>query len=211
MRSFVVSLAFLIVIIVSVKGQTTTTQTATATVLTEADRKFLLDNLNRTKAEIIQETKDLTKAQWNFKESTDRWSINQVVEHIAIWELLILREISQALVTNPDPNFAYATPDSVFLNGPKSSEKRNALEYTKPFSFAVPLGNNEGQHNVTWFLTMRNESIEYLKAETKNIRLHYDYCTGMSVYQYYLMIFGHTDRHLIQIRKVKAHRNYPKK
>ena len=51
---------------------------------TEADRKFLLDNLTRSKQEIIDETKNLTQAQWNFKESPDRWNINQIVEHIAL-------------------------------------------------------------------------------------------------------------------------------
>ncbi|MFN9862088.1 MAG: hypothetical protein ACK55U_01650 [Bacteroidota bacterium] len=30
----------------------------------------------------------------------------------------------------------------------------------------------EGKNNVTWLITMRNESIEYLKTETKNIRVH---------------------------------------
>lgn len=57
---------------------------------------------------------------------------------------------------------------------------------------------------------MRNESVDYLKKETKNIRVQYDYCSGANVHQYYLMIFSHTDRHLRQLRKVKAHPKYPK-
>ena len=57
---------------------------------------------------------------------------------------------------------------------------------------------------------MRNESIEYLKNENKNIRLQYDYGSGVNVHQYYIMIFSHTDRHLRQLKKVKAHPNYPK-
>jgi hypothetical protein len=184
-------------------------QTPPSPVWTEADRKYLLDNLIRSKQEIIDETKNLTKAQWNFKESPDRWSINQVVEHIAIWELLFMRDISGALAMNPDPAFVNYAPDSVFVQDPKGAQK-NAMEFTKPFSFAVPLGNNEGKNNVTWLTTMRNESIEYLKKETKNIRLQYDYCSGVNVHQYYMMIFGHTDRHLRQIRKVKEHAKYPK-
>jgi hypothetical protein len=180
-------------------------------VWTEADRKYLLDNLTRTKQEILDETKNLTKEQWNFKESPDRWSINQVVEHIDIWELLFMHEVSRALSMRPDSIFSYYGPDSVFTDqDPKGLKKNNALEYTKPFSFTIPLGNNEGKNNVTWFITMRNESIDYLKKETKNIRLQYDYSSGTNVHQYYIMIFSHTDTHLRQIRKVKAHVNYPK-
>ncbi|MCA4897760.1 MAG: DinB family protein [Bacteroidota bacterium] len=64
------------------QAQTTSEKTVPVPVWTEADRKFLLDNLTRTKEELISETKNLTKQQWNFKESPDRWSINQIVEHL---------------------------------------------------------------------------------------------------------------------------------
>ncbi|MDZ7649835.1 MAG: hypothetical protein U5K54_23340 [Cytophagales bacterium] len=54
------------------KGQTTKEGPSKVPVWTEADRKYLVDNLIRSKEEIIAETKNLTKAQWNFKESPDR-------------------------------------------------------------------------------------------------------------------------------------------
>jgi len=208
MKTSLVTLLFIFGALILSKGQMKIDQSSTVPEWTEADRKYLLDNLNRSKQEIIDETKNLTKEQWDFKESPDRWNIKQIVEHIGIWELLFMNEISRALARAPDPAFAHQIPDSLFLgNGEK---KNNALEYTKPFSFAVPLGNNEGKNNVTWLTTMRNESIEYLKTETKNIRLQYDYCAGPNVHQYFIMIFGHTDRHLRQLRKVKAHPYYPK-
>ena len=69
----------------------------------EDNRKYLIDNLSRTRDSIISETKNLSQAQWNFKESPDRWSINQIVEHLVIWEVLLQREISQALVAGPRP------------------------------------------------------------------------------------------------------------
>jgi hypothetical protein len=210
MKSFVTTLTFVFGLLILCNAQTKTDQSSSAPAWTEADRKYLLDNLTRSKEEIIKETKDLTKQQWNFKESPDRWNINQIVEHIALWEILFMHEISRALAMEPNPTFAYA-PDSLFVDrDPKGLKKNNAMDYTKPFSFAVPLGNNEGKNNVTWLTTMRNESIDYLKKETKNIRLQYDYCAGSNVHQYYMMIFSHTDRHLRQIRKVKAHPNYPK-
>ncbi|MEO5980045.1 MAG: DinB family protein [Chryseolinea sp.] len=189
------------------KGQTKSDETSKVPVWTEADRKYLLDNLIRSKEEIIAETKNLITEQWNFKESPERWNINQIVEHIALWEILFMHEISRALATEPNPTFAY-DPDSVFLV--QDLKGLNAMDYTKPFSFAIPLGNNEGKANVIWLTTMRNESIDYLKKETKNIKLQYDNCGGANVHQYYLAIFSHTDRHLRQIKKAKTHPKYPK-
>ena len=54
-------------------------------VWTDTDRRYLLDNLARSRDELIKETKGLTDKQWNFKESPDRWSIKEVTEHICIW------------------------------------------------------------------------------------------------------------------------------
>src|SRR5258706_15099988 len=84
---------------------------------TEADRKYLLENLIRSRDELIKETEGLSKKQWTFKKSPDRWSINEVVEHLAIYELLFDREIGQVLATKPQPEFnKTAKPDSSFFN-----------------------------------------------------------------------------------------------
>jgi hypothetical protein len=211
MKPILATLIFVCTLLTIGRGQDQTDKLGSAPAWTEEDRKYLFDNLTRTKEAITAETKKLTKEQWNFKESPDRWSINQIVEHIAIWELLFMHEISQALAREPDPNFANIISDSVFYDlDPNGLKKKNAMEYTKPFSFAIPLGNNEGKNNVIWLTTMRNESIDFLEKEKKNIRLQYDYCSGVNVHQYYLMIIRHSGRHLRQIRKVKEHPNYPK-
>src|SRR5258705_7721199 len=134
MKSFLVALTFVLGCFISGQGQITADQPSAAPQWTEADRKYLLDNLVRSKQEIMEETKNLTREQWTFKESPDRWSINQIVEHIALWEILFTHEISKALAREPDPSFAHFGPDSVFLDqDPKGLKKNNALEYTKHF------------------------------------------------------------------------------
>lgn len=191
-------------------GQTNTDKPSATRVWTEADRKYLLDNLIRSKEEIIAETKNLTKEQWNFKESPYRWSINQIIEHICLWELIQMNEISVALQMGPMPDFPQHLPDSIFINkDPKRLHKNITTDYTKPFTYGVPLGNNEGKNNIIWFTTMRNESIDYLKKTNDNIRIHY-ICFGPNIHQRYMMFFQHSFRHLGQIREVKTHPKYPK-
>jgi hypothetical protein len=187
-------------------GQATTT-TPASPVWTEADRKYLLDNLVRTQKELVEETKNLTKKQWNFKESADRWSVNQIVEHLDRYELIFMHEISVALQMGPIPDYPQHLPDSLFLG--KSPDNLNTTDFTKPFTISVPLGNNEGPANMTWFNKMHDEYIDYLKTTQQNLRVHY-ILYGGDVHQKFMSIFAHTDRHLRQIRKVKAHANYPK-
>lgn len=191
-------------------GQETADQSSTVPVWTEADRKYLLDNLIRTKQELIDETKDLTKKQWNFKESPDRWNINQIVEHIDRYELIFMYEISVALQMGPIPNFPQHLSDSLFVDqDPLDLKKNNTTDFTKPFTISAPLGNNEGVDNMIWFNKMRDESIAYLKSASQNIRLHY-INFGPDMHQKFMMIFTHTDRHLRQIKRIKEHSNYPK-
>ena len=178
---------------------------------TEDDRKYLLENLVRSKEDLLKETKGLTKEQWSFKESPDRWSINQVVEHISIWEMLLDHDISRALGDGLKPDlYKTAKPDSIFLKFIMEEKPHISTEYTKPFTYTVPMGINEGANNLAWFLKLRNESIEYIKTAKEDLR-SYNLKTGSpTIHQRYITLFGHCDRHLRQIRKIKQHPSYPK-
>lgn len=178
---------------------------------TEADRKYLIDNLVKTRDSIIKETQNLTEQQWNFKESADRWSINEVIEHLAIWELLLDREVSQALVSGTQPELVKnAKPDSSILIFLMEDNPHITTDYTRPFTFTVPMGLNNGKNNLAWFLKMRNESLQYLDSTSQDLRCYFLRPGRGSIHQVYITIFAHTDRHLKQIRKVKADAKYPR-
>ncbi len=178
---------------------------------TETDRKYLMDNLARTKELILQETKNLTPQQWDFKEAPDRWSIKEVVEHLAIWELLFQREISQALAAGPQPELAEtAKSDSTYLGFILEEKPHITVDYTKPFTYTVPMGINEGKNGVAWFVKMRNESEAFVKSTTEDLRTYYSKPGRPNIHQVYIYVFGHTDRHLRQIAKIKQNPAYPK-
>jgi len=177
---------------------------------TEADRKYLVENLTRSRDELIKETSKLSKAQWTFKESPDRWSINEIVEHIAIWELLMTHEISRQLAPGPQPLLGVnVAPDSVVLGFIMEEEKHISTDYTKPFTYTLPMGLNDLKNNMAWLLKMRNESIDFVSKTPDDLRVYYLQGRPRNTHQTYITLFGHTDRHLRQIRKVKQHPNYP--
>jgi hypothetical protein len=176
------------------------------------DRKYLVENLSRTRDSIIKETKNLSQAQWNFKESPGRWSINQVVEHLAYWELLLQREVTQALVAGARPELSDdKRTDSSVISFLMEEKPHISTEYTKPFTYTVPLGLNQGENNVAWFLKMRNESIGFVDSTASNLRVYFLRQGRGNVHQVLITIFAHTDRHLRQIRRVKSDPGYPKK
>ena len=204
-------LAILCLIIAKVNlAQSSAVVTKTA-LWTKSDRTYLADNLSRSLNELATETGKLTLEQWNFKESSDRWSIAQIVEHIGIWELLMQREISQALAQGPKPELNnQAKPDSLVLMFIMEQKKHYTNEYTQPFTFAQPLGEMGGEVALKWVTKLRKESIDFVNTTDKDLRLYSQMNSRGTVHQVYITTFGHMDRHLRQIRKVKQHPNFPK-
>ncbi|GAC1420406.1 MAG: hypothetical protein NVS1B13_25660 [Flavisolibacter sp.] len=177
----------------------------------EADRKYLHENLIRTRELALNETKNLSREQWNFKETPNRWSINQIIEHLAIWELLFQREISSARAAGPHPEMNNsAKPDSMILGFIMDEHPHVTTDFTKPFSFSVPMGINTGENNLKWLLKLRNESINYVDSTRENLREYYLKAGRPNIHQVFINSFGHVDRHLRQIKKLKQNKNYPK-
>jgi hypothetical protein len=209
MNSSILTVALLFGVFFSISGQTRETSPSTTPIWTEEDRHYLLENLNRSKKELLDATENLTEDQWNFKESPDAWSISQIVEHIGLYELIFTNDIAVAFQIGPLPEFPHYAPDSVFLDqDPFDLKKNTTTDYTQPFTYTVPLGNNPGSNNVIWVTKMRQEIIDFVTATDKNLRIFY-INFGPNVHQKCIMIFTHNDRHLRQITRVKSHPDYP--
>lgn len=180
-------------------------------VWTEADRQFLLVNMKQSRDELVRETAGLSAAQWDFKESADRWSIRQITEHIAFWELILQREISVGIAMGADSGWQSRTqPDSGFISFIFEEKKHLSNDYTWPFTFSQPLGLNTGEHNLAWFLKMRNEGIDYLASAKEDLRRYFVASKSSNLHQRFITTYGHCARHLRQIQKVKQHPAFPR-
>lgn len=182
-----------------------------AAIWTESDRAFLLAHLNDSKEALIKEIKGLSDAQWDFREEPGRWSIREITEHIAFWELILQREISVGLNIGPLEDWKSMTQeDSVFIGFIYEEKKHLSNDYTWPFTFSQPLGKNTGDNNVAWFLKMRNEAIEYLKTAKEDLRKYFVASKSSNIHQRFITTYGHCDRHVRQIQKVKQHPRFPR-
>ena len=178
---------------------------------TDADRKYLSENLLRTKNLLIKETEHLSNAQWNFKEDPKRWSIKGIIEHLGIWELLFDREISMALNGGEQPELSKLSgPDSNVVRFIMEENPHVTTDFTKPFTYTVPMEINSGSNNMQWWMKMRNESIGFVDSTGRNLRLYFQKAGRLNIHQTYINVFGHVDRHLRQIKKIKENKNYPK-
>src|SRR2546423_1511208 len=74
---------------------------ARAQEVTQADKERALQYLESTKEGVLDATKGLSEAQWNFKAAPDRWSVAQVMEHIAASEDFIRGMLKDKVMVAP--------------------------------------------------------------------------------------------------------------
>jgi hypothetical protein len=180
--------------------------------VSQADKDRALAYLESTKKGVVDATKGLSDAQWNFKPAPDRWSIAEVMEHLAAAEDMIRGMDQEQVMKTPaipprDPAELQKIDAGVMAQVPDRSHKIAAPEPLKPTNrFGSPA--DAEKH----FVESRAVTEEYLKT-TPDLRAHAtDSPMGVKLdgYEWVLLIAAHSERHTKQMLEVKADPNFPK-
>jgi hypothetical protein len=186
---------------------------ARAQEVSQADKDRALAYLESTKKGVVEATKGLSDAQWNFKPGPDRWSVAEVMEHLAAAEDLLRGMTQENVMKTPaipprDAAELKKIDDSVVAMVPDRTHKVEAPEPLRPTNrFGSPA---EAEKH---FLESRATTEEYLKS-APDLRAHaVDSPMGMKLdgVEWILLIAGHSERHTKQMLEVKADPNFPKK
>src|SRR3989454_12429735 len=108
---------------------------ASAQEVTQAEKERALQYLETTKKGVLEATKGLPEAQWNFKPAPDRWSVAEVTEHIAAAEVFLRGMITEKVMNappRPEGEDVKAIDDFVLVAIPDRSHKAQAPEPLKP-------------------------------------------------------------------------------
>jgi DinB superfamily len=183
---------------------------ASAQEVTRADKERALQYLESTKKDVLEATKGLSEAQWNFRPAPDRWSVAQVMEHVAASEDFIRDNLlkEKVMVSPPGPpeRDATKTDQAVVAVVPDRTRKAQAPEPLVPSNrFGSPDGS------VKHFVGSRATTEQFLKTTT-GLRDHVmDGPVGkMDGFEFVLFIAAHCERHTRQIKEVKVDPNFPK-
>ena len=187
------------------------TASARAQDVSQADKDRALQYLESTKKGVLDATKGLSDAQWNFKPAPDRWSVAELIEHLAAAEDMLRGVAQEQVMKSPAVPIRTAEEikkgDEIVLTMvPDRSIKRQAPEPLKPTNrFGSPAAAQKH------FLESRATTEEYLK-NTPGLRAHLgDSPLGkLDAYEFVLFTAAHSERHTKQMLEVKADPNFPK-
>ncbi len=173
------------------------------------DKQTVLDQYRRTQKEVNDETANLSGAQWNFRETPERWNVGQVLEHLNMWQLVTLENVRYTLYLGPHPELVQSVPsDSV-----NASFIYEEGAHVSP-DFTVPTGLIPDVNNLKIFNLKCDEIIQGIEANGGDLRTFIRLGKegqNRNLAQMYIIQYGHVDRHLRQIRKIKADAKFPQK
>jgi hypothetical protein len=177
--------------------------------LSAEDRAAGLAHLEKTRAAVLAAAEGLSETQLNFKSAPEKWSVAQVLEHIASAEDMLLGLVTGQVLKAPPPaeGTDFKATDALILKAiPDRSQKRTAPEPLIPTN-----RYGSSAEALKHFGESRAKTIALMK-DTPDLRAHAaDSPLGkLDAYQWLLFISAHTERHTKQLLEVKADVNFPK-
>jgi hypothetical protein len=173
--------------------------------ISAGDRQRLLAHLEMTESWIASELQGLSDAQLRFRMTPETWSITDVVEHLAIAEPQYWQRVQDSMKQPPNTQKLDSTDSAILWYGIDRTNRATTGEARRPSGKVADVKEPLGR-----FHTLRAAMKEYARTTTDDLRSRKLLEGNMDVYQWFLMISTHSQRHILQIREIKAHSNYPK-
>lgn len=180
--------------------------------MTQGDRDFAVSAMHATRKLFLDSVAGLSPAQLKWKPSAEVWSVMEVAEHIAVSDEQIPKLAVKAMGAPPAPEKRKANAreeDAKIL----AAVARRDQKAKAPAEF-VPSGRYQDLAALTAaFKASRDSNIAYVRETRDELRSHFvagplGEIDGLQVY---LLMAGHTERHVKQIREVMGMAGFPKK
>jgi hypothetical protein len=172
--------------------------------ISAADRQRVLAHFEMTEAWLVSELQGLSDAQLTFRMTPESWSIKDVVEHLAIAEPQYWTQLQESL-QQPVGYKSEATDAAILWYGIDRTNRSTTGEARVPKGQFASVTDS-----LASFRKLRAAMTAFAADTQEDLRGRQLKGGKMDVYQWLLMISTHSQRHIMQIREIKAHGSYPK-
>lgn len=173
--------------------------------LSEGDRQRLIAHLEMTESWLVSEVDGLSTAQLTFRMSPQTWSVIDVVEHLAVAEPQYWQRVLDSMKQPASTDKPEATDAAILWYGIDRTQRTTTGEARVPTGRWTDIRAALGEVR-----KLRATMREYAKTTAEDLRSRKLLEGNMDVYQWFLMISTHSQRHILQIREIKADPDFPK-
>lgn len=193
-------------------GLSFSTPFLTGTPITDTERKHALEQLELSRQSLLTELEGLSPAQLNFKPAADKWSIAEITEHIGLAEMGIGQIVQQTLATPADSlrrKEIKVTDEKIRKILTNRRGKAQSPEMIKPTGRFTNM-----EMAINFFSNARKNNMALVQSTQEDLRNRYwqHPATGViDLYQTILLMSAHCERHIAQIKEIKAASDFPAK
>jgi DinB superfamily len=172
--------------------------------MTDGERERLLAHLEMTESWLVSEVSGLSDEQLRFRRAPDTWNIMDVVEHLTVAEPQYWKHLQDSTQQPETTVKAEATDAGILWYGIDRTDRQKTGEAR------VPQGRwNDVKDSLGEFRKLRATMRNYATTTQDGLRSRRLIDGNMDVYQWFLMISAHAQRHILQIREIKADSRFP--
>jgi uncharacterized damage-inducible protein DinB len=173
--------------------------------ITDQERQNLLSHMALTSSWLIDEVSGLSEAQTEFRPKPEAWSIAQVLEHLVVVAPIYWDDLQTALKQPAAGERSRMTDANVLWYGIDRTYHEQA----------IPTERAPGKlHDIHAGLEMYRKHHErlrqFIETTRDDLRAHIVKRQGSDAYQWALLISTHEQRHILQIREIKADPKFPR-
>jgi hypothetical protein len=180
--------------------------TVQAEPMSRIDRERLVAHLEMTGSWLPDEVASLSKAQLHYRPAPEKWTVAEVVQHLVIAEPGYWKLLQDGLQRPPDKSQQKATDADVLWYGIDRTRHEKTPARQDPKGQDVQISDALGAYG-----QMHAKMLEYARTTQDDLRGHTVPEWRVDAYQCLLEISTHEQRHILQIREIKASPGFPKK
>ena len=195
MRRVIVGVILLIPLCSGVSG---------AAPLTGAERQRLVSHLEMTAGWLNDEVSALSPAQLSFRRAPGSWTILEVLDHLNVTGNIYWVDL-QAAVKAPTGRKTTMTDVDLLWYGIDRTNREQAIPSE------IPKGLSDIKAGLDAYRAHHARLLEYVRTTQDDLRAHYVERQRCDAYQWALLISTHEQRHVLQIREIKADPRFPPK
>jgi hypothetical protein len=179
---------------------------AAAAPMTRLERQHLVAHLEMTGSWLIDEVTGLTPAQLQFRPAPGAWSILEVVEHLVVAEPIYWQDLRKAMQGRASSQTRPGRDEDVLWYGIDRSQRQKAIAPEDSKGQLRDLGAG-----LEVLRKLHAQMLQYVRTTEEDLRSHIVERERSDAYQWLLLISTHEQRHILQIREIKADPKFPKK
>jgi hypothetical protein len=172
--------------------------------ITELERQRLVAHMQMTASWLEDEVSGLSAEQAAFRPSPTSWTILEVLDHLVVVGRIYWNDLQSAKPV--DGRAGRMNDIDVLWYGIDRTFRETALKSEQPSRTL-----RDVQSGLTAYRTQHMKLLEYVRTTKDDLRSRFVERQNSDAYQWALLISTHEQRHILQIRELKAHPEYPKR